>query len=85
MGWNETIFGMKYQELFLRIHQLNHTEMFMGTQIYIRYIVVSIVLITFMLAIELLYHTQLFSFLDCFFEQLPLFITIGLWYTLDKV
>ena len=49
--------------------------MFLVTQIYIRYVVIYIVLINVMLAIELFYLTQLGSFIECFFEYLPLFIT----------
>ena len=46
----------------------------MGTQVYIRYVAVYILLITVMLAIELFYHTKPISFLEFFFEYLPLFI-----------
>ena len=59
--------------------------MFVGTQIYIMYVVISIVLITVMLAIKLFHLTLIRLFLVCFFEYLPLFIPIGLWYILDKV
>ena len=85
MGKNYTSFGVKLQELLIRIHQLNYKEMFVGTQIYIRYVLVSIFLITVMLAIELFYLTRLSSFFECFFEYLPLFVPICLWYILDKV
>ena len=45
---------------------------------------ISIVLITVMLAIELFYLKQLCSILGGFFEHIPLFIRIGLWDILDK-
>ena len=59
--------------------------MFVGTLIYIRYVVLSIIIFISMLSIELFYLTQLRSFLGRFFEYLPLFIPIGLLYILDKV
>ena len=46
---------------------------------------ISIVLITFILAIELFYLTQFHSFIGVFFEYLPLFFTVVLLYILDKV
>ena len=52
----------------VRIHQLNNKEMFVVTQIEIRYVVVSIVLFIVMLAIELFNLTQIRSFIGCFFE-----------------
>ena len=67
MGRKDTSFGVKYQGMLLRNHKLNYTDMFVVTQIYIRYVVISIVLITVMLAIELFYLTQLCSFLGCLF------------------
>ena len=39
------------QYFLVRIHQLNYKEMSVGKQIYIRYVVISIVLITVMLDI----------------------------------
>ena len=60
--WSELPF------FWVRSHQLNYKEMFVGTQIYISYVVISNVIITVMLAIKLLYFTQLCSFLGCFFE-----------------
>ena len=81
----DTIFIVKHQKLFLRSHQLNYKYMFVGTQIYIRYVVIPIILITVRLVIELFYPTELRSFIGFFFEYLPLFIPIGWWYILDRV
>ena len=74
MGRKGKSFGVKYQDLLVTRHLLNYKEMFTGTQIYIRYVVISIILFTSMLAIELFYLTQLQSFLGCCFEYLPLVI-----------
>ena len=67
-------FGVKYQNILVIWHLLNYEEMFAETTIYIRYVVLTIVIFTSMLAIELFYLTQLCSFLGCPFEYLPLFI-----------
>ena len=48
--------------------------MFAVTTIYIRHVLISIVLFTSMLSIELFNLTLLYSFLGCFFEYSPLFI-----------
>ena len=48
----------------------------METPIYIRYVVLTIVILTYMLAIELFYLTQLCSFFGNFFEYLPLFLPL---------
>ena len=48
----------------------------METLIYIRCVVLTIVIFTYMLAIELFYLTQLCSFLGCLFEYLPLFLPL---------
>ena len=45
---------------------------------------ISIVVFTSMLAIELFYLTHLRSFIGCFSGYLPLFIPIGLRYILDS-
>ena len=74
MGRKDTIFGVKYQNILVTRDLKNYKEMFIGTPIYIRYVVISIVLFTYMIAIELFHLTQLFSFLGCFFEYQPLFI-----------
>ena len=55
MGGKDTIFGVNYQNIMVIWHLLNYEEMFVGTPIYIRYVVISIVLFTSMLAIELFY------------------------------
>ena len=59
MEINDIRFGLKYQNILVRSHKLNYTEIFVGNQIYIRYVVVSIVLVTVMLAIEIFYLSQL--------------------------
>ena len=76
MGRKDTSFGLKYQNLLVSMKILNYEEMFMETPIYIRYVVLAILIFTYILAIELFYLTQLFSFHGCFFEYLPLFIPI---------
>ena len=76
MGRNGTSFGVKYQKLLVRWNILSYEEMFVETPIYIRYVVLAIVIFTYMLAIELFYLAQLFSFLGCFFEYLPLFLPL---------
>ena len=58
MGRKDTGFGVKYQNLFLTRHLLNYKELFVGTTIYIRYVVITIVLFTSMISIELFYFTQ---------------------------
>ena len=50
--------------------------MFAETPIYIRYDVLTIVIFTSMLAIELFYRTQLCSFNGCFFDYLTLFLNL---------
>ena len=56
---NDTIFGMKYQKLNIGWHLLNYEEMFVEAEIYMRYVVITIVFFTSMPAIEL-FHTTLF-------------------------
>ena len=73
MGRKDTRFGVKYQNILERWKILNYIEMFVETPIYIRYVVLTIVIFTSMLAIELFYLTQLCSFIGCFFECFPLF------------
>ena len=63
--------------MFLVIMKIqNYKEMFVETPLYIRYAVLTIVIFTSMLAIELFYLTQLCSFHGCFFEYLPLFLPL---------
>ena len=59
MGRKDTIFGVKYQNTLVTSHLINYENMFVGTLICIGYVVISIVLFTFMLVIELYYLTQL--------------------------
>ena len=68
MGMKKTRFGVKSQKLLVGWHLLNYEEMFAETPIYMRYFVLTIAIFTSMLAIELLYFTQLFSFLGCLSE-----------------
>ena len=49
----DTIFGVKYQNNLVILHLLNYKEMFVVTPIYIRYVVIPIVLLIYMLTIEL--------------------------------
>ena len=56
------------------MHELNHKDMFIGTNIYIRHVVIYILLVSIMLVIELFYPTQLHSFIGFYFGKLPLFI-----------
>ena len=52
--------GLKYQEISLISHEQNYVDMFVRSQIYIRFVLNSIVLINVMLAIEYLSYTTLF-------------------------
>ena len=70
----DTIFGGGVNFLLVIRHKLNYIDMFVGRHIYIGCIVISIVLITVMLDIELFYFTQLHSFIGYYFDYLPLFI-----------
>ena len=74
MGRKDTIFGVIYQNILVIWPLLNYEDIFVVTPIYIRYVVLTIVIFTSMLTIELFYLTQLFSFIGCLFEYLPLFI-----------
>ena len=48
----------------------------METPIYIGYVVLTIVIFTYMLAIKLFYLTQLCSFCGCLFDYLALILTL---------
>ena len=74
MGIKYTSFGVKHQKLPVGWYLLNYKEMFVETPIYIRYVVITIVIFTSMLAIKIFHLSPLFSFLGCSFEYLPLFI-----------
>ena len=52
MRRKDTRFGLKYQNIFVRRHVLNYKHIFVGTPIYISYVVIYIVLFTSMLTIE---------------------------------
>ena len=62
LGRNYTSFGVKYPNVLLSMKIRNYEEMFVEPLIYIRYVVLTIVIFTSMLAIELFYNTQLCSF-----------------------
>ena len=51
----DTSFGGGVLSILVRRNKINNAEMFIGTQIYIRYVVIYIVLVTVMLSIELFY------------------------------
>ena len=74
MGGKETSIEVKFQKLPVGWHLLNYENMFVETPIYIRSVVITIVLFTSMLAIELFYLTLFVSFLGYFFEYLLIFI-----------
>ena len=74
MGIKDTSFGVKYQNVLVSMKIPNYEEMFLETPIYISYVVLTIVIFTSMLAIELFYCTPLCSFRGCFFEYLPIFL-----------
>ena len=61
----DTIFGEKLKYILVRSYELNYIEMFVVEHIYIRYDVISIILITAILSIEIFYLTKLCSFLGC--------------------
>ena len=60
-GINYTSFGVRYQYILVRWDPLNYKDMFVETPFYIRYVVITIVISTSMLDIELFYLTQLSS------------------------
>ena len=57
MGIKDASFGVKYQNILVGRHLRNYEDMFVGTPIYIGYIVISIVPFTSMLSVELFYLT----------------------------
>ena len=61
--------------------------MYVEPMIHIRYVVLTIVICTSMLAIELFYRTQPCSFHGCFFEYLPILLHLqvfGMPFTIFK-
>ena len=76
MQRKDIIFGVNYQRIMAGWNPLNYNEIIVGTPIYIRYVVISIISFTSLLAIELFYLTQLRSSLQFLFEYLPLFIPL---------
>ena len=46
VGRKDQNFGVKYRNILVTRHLLNYKEMFVGTLIYIRYVVISIILFT---------------------------------------
>ena len=67
-------FVVKYPKILVIIKIRHYKEMFVEPPIFIRYVVLTIVICTSILAIELFYRTQLCSFHKCFFEYLTLFL-----------
>ena len=76
MGRNDATFGVKYPKMLVSMRIRHYEEMLVEPPIYIRYVVLTIVIFTSMLAIGLFYLTQLYSFIGCFFEYLPLFLPL---------
>ena len=75
MGRKDKIFGVKYQNILVGRHLINYKEMFVVAPILIWYVVIIVFIFTSVPAIELFYFTQLCSFIGCFFEYLPIFIS----------
>ena len=76
MGRKDASFGVKHPNVLVSMKIRNYKEMFVEPRIYLRYVVLTIVIFTSMLAIELFYRTQLCSFHGCFFKYLPLFLCL---------
>ena len=55
VGIKDTRFGLKYQNILVGWNLLNYKEIFVETPIYISYVVITVVVFTSMLAIELFY------------------------------
>ena len=85
MGRKDTIFGVKYPNLLVTRHLLNYKEMSVGKTIYIRYVVISIILFTSMLAIEFLILHIFVHFMDVSLGAYLFLSLTGLQYILDKV
>ena len=68
MGLKKTRFGKKMKRMSIRRVKLSYTDMFRGRNIYLRYIVISIVLITVIIATELFYLTIFLHSLDVTFS-----------------
>ena len=85
MGRKDTSFGDKLQYLLVRMNKLNYTEVVMGYHIYIRYVVISIILITVMLAIELFYLKSFVNLLDVTLNTYLYLSLTGLRHFLENV
>ena len=85
MGRKDTRFGVKHQNLLEERHLLNYEEMFVGTSICIRYVVIIIVIFTSMLAIELFTLKSFVNFLDVYLGTYLFLSFTDLQYFLGKV
>ena len=74
MGRKDASFGVKYPKVLVSMTIWHYEEMFVEPPIYIRYVALTIVICTSMLAIELFYRTQPCSFHGYLFEYLPIFL-----------
>ena len=68
MGRKDTSCGVKYPNVLVSMKIRKYEGMFAEIPIYIRYVVITIVILTSMISIELFYRTELFSFYGCFFD-----------------
>ena len=85
LGRKDISFGVRYQNILVRWHLLNYEEMLAETQIYIRYVVLTIVIFTSILVIELFYLSQKNLFLDVSLSTYLSLSLTGLRHILDKV
>ena len=85
MERKDTRFGVNNQNIMLIWHLLNHKEIFVGTPIYIGYVVISIILFTSMLAIELFILHNFVHLLNFYLITYLYLSLIGLRHILDKV
>ena len=73
-GRNNASFGVKYSNVLVSMKIQHHKEIFVEPPIYIRYVALTIIICTYILAIELFYPTQTSSFHGFFFDYLPIFL-----------
>ena len=85
MGIKDASFGLRYQNILLTRHLLNYKEMFVGTLIYISYVVISIILLYICCPLNYFILHKFVHFLDVsFITYLSLSLT-DLRYIPDKV
>ena len=80
MGRKDESSGVKYPNVLVSMKIQNYEEMFVEPPIYIMYVVLTTLICTSMLAIELFYRTQPSSFHGCFFKYLPIFLHLQVVY-----